>query len=100
MVFIGHVFKFLEQDFPVELFGWLGYIFIPYITAILQGYIAFIHELFSVPLYFWNRLALICFTILKVTDDSFLVQPILVINGTVNERVKFHDGYGGTSQLD
>jgi hypothetical protein len=56
MVFIGHVIKNLEQDFPVELFGWLGYIFIPYITAILQGYIVFIRGLFSVPLYFWNLL--------------------------------------------
>jgi hypothetical protein len=50
--FIGHVFKYLEQDFPFELFGWLGYIFIPYIAAILQGYIAFIRGTLSVPLYF------------------------------------------------
>ncbi len=56
MVFICHVIKNLEQDFPVELFGWLGYIFIPYITAILQGYIVFIQGLFSVTLYFWNLL--------------------------------------------
>ena len=56
MVFIGHVFKYLKQDFPIELFGWLGYIFIPYIPAILQGYIAFIHGIFLVLLYFWNLL--------------------------------------------
>jgi hypothetical protein len=54
--FIGHVFKYLEQVFPVELFGWLGYIFIPYIAAILQGYIAFIQGILLVPLYFWNLL--------------------------------------------
>jgi hypothetical protein len=56
MNFIGYFFKYLEQDFPVELFGWLGYIFIPSLTAILQGYIAFTQGIFLVPLYFWNLL--------------------------------------------
>jgi hypothetical protein len=54
--FIGYFFKYLEQDFPIELFGWLGYICIPSLTAILQGYIAFTQGIFLVPLYFWNLL--------------------------------------------
>ena len=52
----GHVIKYLEQEFPIELFGWLGYILIPHVTALLQGYIGFIRGILSVPLYFWNLL--------------------------------------------
>ena len=54
VIFAGHVFKYLEQDFPIEIFGWLGYIFIPYITVFTQGCITFIHGVLLVPLYFWN----------------------------------------------
>ena len=52
----GHVIKYLEQEFPMELFGWLGYILIPHIAALLQGYIGFICGILSVPLYFWKLL--------------------------------------------
>ncbi len=53
---INYTVNYMEQDVPNEVFGWLGYIFIPYITAILQGSIAFICGVLSVPLYFWNLL--------------------------------------------
>ena len=52
----GHVIKYLEQEFPMELFGWLGYILIPHIAALLQGYIRFICGILLVPLYFWKLL--------------------------------------------
>jgi hypothetical protein len=51
---IDYVVKYLGQDFPMELFGWLGYIFIPFIIHILCGCFAFIQGMFLVPLYFWN----------------------------------------------
>jgi hypothetical protein len=56
LFFLVQVIKYLEQEFPIELFGWLQYIFIPHIATLLQGYIGFIRGLFSVPLYFWNLL--------------------------------------------
>lgn len=56
ILFAVHVLKYIEQEFPIELFGWLGYIFIPHITALLQSYIGFIQGVISVPLYFWNLL--------------------------------------------
>ncbi len=51
---INCVVKYLEHDFPVEFFCWLGYIFIPFITATLRSYSTFIHGLLLVPLYSWN----------------------------------------------
>ena len=54
--FLDQAIKYWEQEFPIELFGWLQYIFIPYIAALLQGYLGFICGLFLVPLYFWNLL--------------------------------------------
>jgi hypothetical protein len=56
ILFVGRVIKYLEQEFPIKLFSWLGYIFIPPIMALLQGYIGFIRGLISIPLYFWNLL--------------------------------------------
>ena len=49
---ISYAVNYMEQDVPNEVFGWLGYIFIPYIAGILQGSIAFICGVLSVPLYF------------------------------------------------
>ncbi len=54
--FAGYVLKYFEQDFSIELLGWLRYIFIPHIVALLYGFIGFIHALLLVPLYFWNLL--------------------------------------------
>jgi hypothetical protein len=51
---INCIVKYLEHDFPDEFFCWLGYIFIPFITATLHGYSTFIHGILLVPLYFWN----------------------------------------------
>jgi hypothetical protein len=56
ILFAAHVLKYFEQDFPIELLGWLRYIFIPLIAALLHGFIGFIYELLLVPLYFWNVL--------------------------------------------
>ncbi len=56
IIFVGHALKYLEQDFLVELLGWLGYIFISYISAFIQGCIAFICGILLIPLYFWNLL--------------------------------------------
>jgi hypothetical protein len=33
--FFDQAIKYWEQEFPIELFGWLQYIFIPYIAAVL-----------------------------------------------------------------
>ncbi len=49
---IDYIVKYLGQDFPMELFGWLGYIFIHFITRILYGYFAFVQGI--LPLYCWN----------------------------------------------
>ena len=56
ILFTVHVLKYFEQDLPIELLGWIRYIFIPLIAALLGGFIGFIYELFLVPLYFWNLL--------------------------------------------
>jgi hypothetical protein len=48
---INYVVKYLGQDFPMEQFGWQGYIFIPFIIHILHGCFAFIQGIFLVPLY-------------------------------------------------
>jgi hypothetical protein len=39
---INYVVIYLGQDFWMELFGWLGYIFIPFIIHILSGCFVFI----------------------------------------------------------
>ena len=44
----------MEQEFPIKLMGWLGYIFIPSFVAVLCGFFASIQGFFLVPLYFWK----------------------------------------------
>jgi hypothetical protein len=51
---INYTVEYLERDFPDELFGWLGYILNPPITATLVNCFAFLHGIILVPIYFWN----------------------------------------------
>jgi hypothetical protein len=51
-----YTFRYFKKDFPTEFLCWMGYIFVPIITATLLSCSSFIHEILSVPVYFWNLL--------------------------------------------
>jgi hypothetical protein len=47
-------FRYLEQDFPIEFFGWIQYIFAPTLYFTVESCASFLYGILSIPIYFWN----------------------------------------------
>jgi hypothetical protein len=49
-------FRYLEQDFPIEFFGWIQYIFAPTLFFAVESCASFSYGILSILIYFWNLL--------------------------------------------
>ncbi len=47
-------FKYLDQDFPIEFFGWIQHIFGPSFAPMIGSGVSIIYGILSIPIYFLN----------------------------------------------
>ena len=100
------VFKYLDQDFSTEFFGWIGYTLIPLIVTTIGHASSFIHDILSIPIYFWNLLwhpnghSIIDMQQKPEGNECFiLLKKHIFIDGE-NKLDPCHDGCGNKNHSD
>ncbi len=56
MTIAGYIIHYFEQDLPIQLLHWMGYIIIPIISTTLLHCHSFFYGILLIPVYFWNLL--------------------------------------------
>jgi hypothetical protein len=89
-----YAFRYFKKDFPTEFLYWMGYIFIPIITATLLGCSSFIHEIFQSQSIFGFFSGtpmvdqfLICFKTWKAMGNWYLTINRIITTAGENELV-------------
>jgi hypothetical protein len=106
MTISGYIIHYFEQDIPIELLHWTGYIFIPIISTTLLHCHSFFYRILLIQAYFWNffciptvNQSLICFNIQMEMDDwPFTIDKNIAIDGE-NIHDQFQDGYGNENNV-